>query len=468
MTNLPMVIDTALAIQQATNYRIVVSELRAKVLRRDVDYGVIPGTNNKEVLFKPGAERLCSAFGFAPDFQLVKSIENWDTLPPLFHYQYCCRLVHIDSGKTVASGIGSCNSMESKYRWRKAQRLCPTCGKANIRHSKDSGWYCWRTTGGCGATFSEKDTAIISQSEGKIENPDIFDLVNTIDKMAQKRALISAALIGCNASEFFTQDQLDEDVRHSNDDVVEGEVVDELNTNRRSDDELVRQRSERAEPIHWTADAGKAAAMNAMLLKDFGEVGVKDIADAELMIGENASTFETGKKFHTAVKGAVKAMADNEAPAKPKQWWTDKAQLSSITKLLSPFQLDLAMALSRLNVALDTFKTPGDLMVAIRSKAIEECWPIVVDKCRVVTSAISLVRVLHFDTALGGFEFYSRHKLVEAVQAKATVDWAEVGDWEDGEHTLPEPIRLVWGFVDKQGTPEYKLDHVEVVADVQF
>jgi hypothetical protein len=40
----------------------------------------------------------------------------------------------------------------------------------------------------------------------KVPNPDVADLVNTIDKVAQKRALIAATLIAVNASEFFTQD----------------------------------------------------------------------------------------------------------------------------------------------------------------------------------------------------------------------------------------------------------------------
>jgi hypothetical protein len=39
-----------------------------------------------------------------------------------------------------------------------------------------------------------------------VKNPDPADVVNTIDKMAQKRALVAAVLIAVNASELFTQD----------------------------------------------------------------------------------------------------------------------------------------------------------------------------------------------------------------------------------------------------------------------
>ena len=40
----------------------------------------------------------------------------------------------------------------------------------------------------------------------RVPNPDVADLVNTIQKMAQKRALVAATLIATSASEFFTQD----------------------------------------------------------------------------------------------------------------------------------------------------------------------------------------------------------------------------------------------------------------------
>ena len=45
----------------------------------------------------------------------------------------------------------------------------------------------------------------------RIPNPDAADVVNTIQKMAQKRALVAATLIATSASEFFTQDMEDAD-----------------------------------------------------------------------------------------------------------------------------------------------------------------------------------------------------------------------------------------------------------------
>ncbi len=86
------------------------------------------------------------------------------------------------------------------------ERLCPKCNKPNIRKSRESGWYCWTKTGGCGAVYRDGDAAIEGQAMGQKPNPDVADTVNTILKMAMKRAKISATINAISASEFFTQD----------------------------------------------------------------------------------------------------------------------------------------------------------------------------------------------------------------------------------------------------------------------
>jgi hypothetical protein len=86
------------------------------------------------------------------------------------------------------------------------ERTCPTCGKANIRKSRDGGWYCWRRTEGCGSVFNEGDQAIEGQEVGRKQNPDVADVVNTVLKMAYKRTKISGTINATSASEFFTQD----------------------------------------------------------------------------------------------------------------------------------------------------------------------------------------------------------------------------------------------------------------------
>jgi hypothetical protein len=198
------------AIARAKAFSDVVKHLKdEKVLVDGKDYGVIPGTGDKPSLLKPGAEKLCNAFRFCPRFLERHTIRQFDVANPLFYFEIECQLVQIDTGLIVATGIGICHTMEDKYRWRNAERTCPHCGKASIikgREEYGGGWICFAKKGGCGAKFKDGDKTITDQEAGKKPNEDVFSLINTVSKMAQKRALVAATLIGANASEFFTQD----------------------------------------------------------------------------------------------------------------------------------------------------------------------------------------------------------------------------------------------------------------------
>lgn len=173
----------------------------------DEDFGTIPGTA-KPTLYKPGAEKLCNIFGLAPQFEEVRTVEDWDD-PGFFYYAYNCRLFNKRTGQIEAECTASCNSKEDKYRWRVRDKECPNCGETAIRKGAEQyggGWYCNRKAGGCGAKFKEGDEVIEGQAGGKIPNPEVYTLVNTFQKMAQKRALVGAVLIATRASGFFTQD----------------------------------------------------------------------------------------------------------------------------------------------------------------------------------------------------------------------------------------------------------------------
>lgn len=175
-----------------------------ELLSEGDDYGVIPGTN-KPTLFKPGAEKITKILGLAEHYEIVQSVEDWTR--PLFRYLIKCQLLY--NGMVVAESYGECNSMEDKYRWRNAQRKCPQCGKEAIIKGNEEfggGWLCWKKKDGCGAKFSDNDYEITGQEAGRVENPDIFSLVNTILKMGQKRAFVGAALSAGRLSEVFTQD----------------------------------------------------------------------------------------------------------------------------------------------------------------------------------------------------------------------------------------------------------------------
>ena len=197
------------------------------VLNLNVDYGTIPGTSTKPVLLKPGAEKLAAFFGLAVTYEIIEKVTDWtghEHGEPFFYYHYKTKLLR--NGVVAGEGEGSCNSWETKYRYRSADRVCPGCGATAIIKGKaeyGGGWICFNKKGGCGAKYKEDDPAITSQPTGKVPNPDVADVVNTVQKMAQKRSLVAAVLNATNASDWFTQDVEDYVVNGSFTDVNEPE-----------------------------------------------------------------------------------------------------------------------------------------------------------------------------------------------------------------------------------------------------
>lgn len=180
------------------------------IMRPDTDYGIIPGTT-KPTLLKPGAEKLCTFFGLTKEEVILDKEMDWTGKDhggePFFYFHYQIRLFR--HGQLIAEADGSANSWESKHRYRQGEYKCPECGKETIRRSKEEkggGYYCWSKLGGCGKQFPRGDRSIESQDVGKKKNPDPADLVNTIQKVAYKRALVAVTLVAVNASEYFTQD----------------------------------------------------------------------------------------------------------------------------------------------------------------------------------------------------------------------------------------------------------------------
>lgn len=195
------------AIELVKSLMGIVTTLRHDVFVNGVDYGTIPGTNDKPVLLLPGMEKLMRALRLRPEYHPISVVEDFDK--PLFMYRYECRLIEVDSGLCTSSAIGSANSYEQKWRYRTAARTCPECGKPTIikgRAEYGGGWLCHKKQGGCGAKFPDGAAIIEQQEAGRIENDNIFDQINTIDKIAQKRALSSAIKGAANVSQFFTVD----------------------------------------------------------------------------------------------------------------------------------------------------------------------------------------------------------------------------------------------------------------------
>lgn len=191
-----------------------ISRVKRELMQVGAHYGVIPGTK-KPTLLKPGAEVLCSIYGLRPDFVPTVQYGDGATSPTITVLMRCELHLGDTSGPVVAVGYGAANSWERKHRYRASERSCPACGlvgtirRSSFEKDGDKGWYCHRKVGGCGANFHSTDPAITEQHAGQVDNPDPYDLLNTLVKMSKKRAHIDAALTGTASSDLFTQD-LDE------------------------------------------------------------------------------------------------------------------------------------------------------------------------------------------------------------------------------------------------------------------
>ena len=149
-----------------------------KTLKKGHDFGEVPGTS-KPTLLKPGGEKICMLFGLNPEYEFLQTTEDYDK--EFFSYNIRCTLFR--NRQPVAQGVGSCNSKEKKYRFVNVDTIPET--------------YIGQ---------SEEYTDKYGRVRYKINNPDICSLVNTILKMAKKRAFIDAVLQVASLSEVFTQD----------------------------------------------------------------------------------------------------------------------------------------------------------------------------------------------------------------------------------------------------------------------
>jgi len=199
-----------MALSTAVARRQTIVDATTALMKEGVDYGKIPGAN-RDCLLQPGADKLCNLFGLVIKYEILEQVQDWTGVDhggePFFYMFVKGRAYRGE--ECMGEGIGSCSSWESKYRYRNSERQCPSCGKAAIIKGKEEyggGYVCFAKKGGCGAKYKDGDPAIESQSVGRKVNPDIYDILNTVQKIAFKRCKVSTTINATSASEFFTQD----------------------------------------------------------------------------------------------------------------------------------------------------------------------------------------------------------------------------------------------------------------------
>lgn len=166
-------------------------------------YGTVGG-DTKPTLLKAGAELLNRTFKLYGEFELV----NEPTTTPPIRYIVRCFLKRVADGMIVATGIGSANSYETKYRYRWAALKDD---EGNVRPVPKEYWDKGKDPAVLVPIFKRQGLAV-RKVDGlwcvceRVENDNPLDLDNTLLKMAEKRALVAATLNATAASEYFTQD----------------------------------------------------------------------------------------------------------------------------------------------------------------------------------------------------------------------------------------------------------------------
>lgn len=203
-------------------------QLQRELLRKDIDYGTIPGTK-KDSLYQPGAEQLAMFHRLIPEHEqrlvITPGADGWPEEVAV-HTRTSLHLGSLD-GPVVGTAVASCSTYEDRYLYRSTERTCPTCGAAAIikgnpqyaprTHGRTGdvlpgyeggGWLCWKKKDGCGATFPDAH-AVGAQAAAKafVDNP--RGLINTITQMSAKRGFVGAIRHTLGITDLFTQDTED-------------------------------------------------------------------------------------------------------------------------------------------------------------------------------------------------------------------------------------------------------------------
>lgn len=196
----------SLSVEQLINQVSTIKSVMNQVMTSGVHYDVIKGCGDKPTLLQPGAQMLALTFGFSPKFTIK------ETKLDKGHREYfvVCDLVNRVNGNFVGQGVGAASTRENKWLYTTGPlELTDTPVPReywDIRHSDKE--RAQQLLGGQGHIAKKNDAGqwVIAIRGEKVETDNPDDKINTVLKMATKRAFVHAVLNTTAASELFTQD----------------------------------------------------------------------------------------------------------------------------------------------------------------------------------------------------------------------------------------------------------------------
>ncbi len=198
--------SSAMTVQQVLGQVALIQQIMGTAMKDGEHFGRIPGCGDKPTLLKPGAEKLCLTFRLAPTYDVDE--RNLDREHREYRVQ--CTLSSILTGSFLGQGVGTCSTMEGKYRFRQgaAEPTDKPVPRTYWDLRQEDPAKAQELLGGKGFTVKKVDGKgwMIAKGGEKVENDNPADNYNTVLKMAKKRALVDAVLTATAASDIFTQD----------------------------------------------------------------------------------------------------------------------------------------------------------------------------------------------------------------------------------------------------------------------
>jgi len=194
--------EVSVAVQQHAGQIADVISMKATVqdvlksqMQEDVHYGKIPGTGDKPTLLKSGAEMLRMVFNMSTICEANDVIVDTDDKGHKT-YEICMHILNKD-GIKVATGLGTCSTLESKYKYR--SQLTDRTVPSEYWNERDKALL-------GGPQYSPKKVKGKWLIAERVEHDNPADYYNTVKKMAKKRAMADGILTATCSSDLFTQD----------------------------------------------------------------------------------------------------------------------------------------------------------------------------------------------------------------------------------------------------------------------
>lgn len=218
----------------------IIQQVLKSVMKEGVHYAALPGCGTGKVLLKAGVEKINMVCRIGSEPEIDRECDGFDT-----HFHIRCRMFDLRTGNTLGYGVGEGSTAESKYAWRRA-----VCHEEYESTEFERRRIHWQPKYENKRPVYENGKQVFEPVEQVRQNPG--DIINTVLKMAVKRAEVDGCRKVTACSDVFEQDIDEEHIR----DAVAVDVTPKQPT---------FQRPERKAPEAAASPAGNAPASDGVI-----------------------------------------------------------------------------------------------------------------------------------------------------------------------------------------------------------